>query len=194
MCRKTGRALGSRHSSIGISPSRGIAVTRISQLLACNAVELTPCRIKRILAWRARLDNFRPSNAGVGLVSALSRATPDMLKITQSNTSTEDRWTLCGQLTGPWVGQLRSDWERTQTASGNRKCVVDLRDVTFIDERGAELLRDMRNGGAEFMASGVDTKHLVENLNTRERRPLRKFLVHLEHGCGRSRKGKQQGE
>jgi anti-anti-sigma regulatory factor len=117
-----------------------------------------------------------------------------MLKITRSNTVTEERWILCGQLTGPWVAQLVSDWERIQTASGNRKCVVDLREVTFIDERGAELLREMRNRGAEFIASGVDTKHVVENLNTRERRPLRKFLLHLDDGCVRSRKDKQQGE
>ncbi len=104
-----------------------------------------------------------------------------MLKITQSGTASERRWTLCGQLAGPWVAELRSSWERTRHESESRKRVVDLRDVTFIDENGEGLLHQMRHEGAEFVASGVDTKDLLDNLATAGKRPLRKFLAHL--GC-----------
>jgi hypothetical protein len=38
----------------------------------------------------------------------------------------------------------------------------------------------MRNEGAEFMARGVDTRDVLENLSAREKRPLRRFLAHLE--------------
>ncbi len=110
-----------------------------------------------------------------------------MLKITNSGTTTEQRWTLCGQLTGPWVAELRSNWEQTRDESGGHTYLVDLTDVTFIDENGEGLLQQMRNEGAEFTAGGVDTKDVLENLNTRERRPLRRFLAHLENGCGQSR-------
>jgi len=57
-----------------------------------------------------------------------------MLKITNSGTATKQRWTLCGQLTGPWVAELRSNWEPRLYESEGRKCLVDLTDVTFIDE------------------------------------------------------------
>jgi hypothetical protein len=47
--------------------------------------------------------------------------------------------------------------------------VVDLSDVTFIDERGEMLLSKMRGDGAEFVATGVETKHMLENLNGRQK-------------------------
>jgi anti-anti-sigma regulatory factor len=109
-----------------------------------------------------------------------------MLKIENSGTATEQRWTLCGQLAGPWVAELRSNWEQTRSAAEDRKRLVDLTDVTFVDERGVQLLQQMRNEGAEFTASGVDTKDLLENLNAAGKLPLRRFLAHLENGCGSS--------
>lgn len=106
-----------------------------------------------------------------------------MLKILQTGTATEQRWTLCGQLTGPWVTELRSNWERTRGEAEGRKRVVDLRDVTFIDENGEGLLHEMGHEGAEFVASGVDTKDVLENLASTGKRPVRKFLAHLECRC-----------
>jgi anti-anti-sigma regulatory factor len=106
-----------------------------------------------------------------------------MLKITNSGSATEQLWILCGQLTGPWVSELRSNWERTRSESAGRKRVVDLRDVTFIDESGQRLLNEMRHHGAEFVASGVDTKDVLENLANDGNRPLRRFLAHLGDEC-----------
>jgi anti-anti-sigma regulatory factor len=45
--------------------------------------------------------------------------------------------------------------------------VVDLSDVTFIDESGEGLLSEMREAGVKFAACGVAIKHLVENLSDR---------------------------
>jgi hypothetical protein len=99
-----------------------------------------------------------------------------MLRITHKETETEQRWTLCGQLTGPWVGELRSCWEHGREAAIDTHAVVDLSDVTFIDESGEQLLSEMRSGGAEFVAGGVDTKHLLKNLKAQGERPLRRFI------------------
>jgi hypothetical protein len=41
---------------------------------------------------------------------------------------------------------------------------VDLKDVTFIDEAGEGLLREMLSAGTECIATGVATKHLLESL------------------------------
>jgi hypothetical protein len=44
--------------------------------------------------------------------------------------------------------------------------VVDLSEVTSIDERGQALLAELKDEGAEFLARGVYTRHLVENLKS----------------------------
>ena len=91
-----------------------------------------------------------------------------MLKITNSATVDEERWILSGQLAGAWVAELRSNWEQVRGRSGGRRYVIDLRDVTLIDESGEGLLGELRNEGAEFVAKGVYTKHILENLKSKE--------------------------
>ena len=93
-----------------------------------------------------------------------------MLKITNSATVNEDRWILCGHLAGLWVAELRSNWDQIRDPSSGRKYVIDLSDVTGIDERGEELLCELKEEGAEFVAKGLYTKHLIENLNSNVRR------------------------
>ncbi|HZS54719.1 MAG TPA: hypothetical protein VFA65_09980 [Bryobacteraceae bacterium] len=106
-----------------------------------------------------------------------------MLKIVQSATTIEQRWILYGHLTGPWVDELRLSWERRCLEAEGRRRVVDLRDVTFIDESGEGLLQQMCREGAEFIAGGVETQDMLANLTTSEERPLRKFLAHLVNEC-----------
>jgi hypothetical protein len=99
-----------------------------------------------------------------------------MLRISYSLTDSGQQWTLCGQLAGPWVQELRSCWERTRGAAAGSRAVVNLSDVTFIDEDGERLLAEMRNSGVEFVAAGVETKHLLQNLKSRGERPLRRSI------------------
>jgi hypothetical protein len=87
-----------------------------------------------------------------------------MLRITQTETETEQRWTLCGRLTGPSVALLRACWEHDHQGTDVRRRVLDLSDVTSIDESGEKLLAEMRSGGAALVAAGVATRHLLENL------------------------------
>lgn len=96
-----------------------------------------------------------------------------MLKITLMETQTENRWVLQGQLVGPWVQELRALWKKKSRAHTGRKCVLDLNDVTFIDKGGERLLRAICKRGAELIASGVYTKHLVEKAQTNQTLGLR---------------------
>ena len=95
-----------------------------------------------------------------------------MLKITNSAAANEDRWILCGKLAGPWVGELRSNWDQVRDRSRGRRHVIDLSDVTVIDKSGEELLAALREEGAEFVARGVYTKHVLEDLYSKEERPF----------------------
>ena len=108
-----------------------------------------------------------------------------MLRITHARTETEQRWTLCGQLTRPWVAELRACWEHRHQGVSART-VVDLNDVTFIDESGEKLLSEMVSDGAEFIATGVETKHLLKDLKSKGERPLRRFIGPPANHCEKS--------
>lgn len=87
-----------------------------------------------------------------------------MLKIEVVLTSSEQRWTLHGRLAGPWVALLQSCWMSTEEERKCRKCLVDLTNLTSVDEEGEEVLRVMMREGAQFCACGVYTKYLLERL------------------------------
>jgi anti-anti-sigma regulatory factor len=91
-----------------------------------------------------------------------------MLRIT----SFEGTLTLHGQLAGPWVAELESAWDKSPL-------VVDLTNVTFVDEAGARVLCAMKDAGVRFVATGVDTKHLLDELKRKTAPPLRRCLSWL---------------
>ena len=93
-----------------------------------------------------------------------------MMKISFSETPAEERWALHGLLTEPWVQEFRACWKKSHLTDVRRTCIVDLNEVTFIDKSGERLLRLLAKEGAEFTASGIYTKHIVEHLNVRRKR------------------------
>ena len=85
-----------------------------------------------------------------------------MLKIT---TGIEDKRTILeleGRLTGPWVQELRDCWQRTR--SDDRQIDVVLKQVTFIDDAGRQLLAEMHRQGAALAAEGCMTKAIVDEI------------------------------
>jgi hypothetical protein len=106
-----------------------------------------------------------------------------MLRISYSQ-----KWTICGQLAGPWVQELRSSWEHARNSAKEACAVVDLSDVTFIDENGETLLLEMRGAGVKFVATGVETKHLIENLKARDEKSLRRWLLGCDSPTGNKKK------
>ena len=99
-----------------------------------------------------------------------------MLRISYSDTDEGQHWKLCGRLAGAWVDEVRSCWQYARTVAPRAHAVLDLSDVTFIDESGEELLSDMRSAGTTFVAAGVDTTDLLNNLNGNEKKPLRRLI------------------
>jgi anti-anti-sigma regulatory factor len=99
-----------------------------------------------------------------------------VLRITIADEPEEQRWTLQGRLSGPWVAQLKSNWEKSHSQNGNRNCVVDASGVTFVDLDGERVLATMIKDGAQFIASGVYTKHILEILEKRRQRWIRRCM------------------
>jgi anti-anti-sigma regulatory factor len=99
-----------------------------------------------------------------------------MLRITLAESENEVKWILDGQLAGPFVAELKSSW---LAASGVHKSVIDLTNVTFIDESGARVLCAMGNAGVKFISRGVDTNQLLEDLKRKSAPSLRRCLSWL---------------
>jgi hypothetical protein len=109
-----------------------------------------------------------------------------MLRVCYSDASGGQRWTLCGNLAGPWVDELRHCWRYARQLAPRARAVVDLTDVTFIDEAGERLLSEMESAGTEFVTAGVENKHLLANLKEKGKRPLRRLIEDLGTPCGKS--------
>ena len=102
-----------------------------------------------------------------------------MLRITIADEPEEQRWTLQGRLSGPWVAQLKSNWQKSHGPNGDRQCIVDVSGVTFVDLDGERVLAAMMRDGAKFIATGVYTKHLLDTIERRRQRWIRKFMACL---------------
>src|ERR1700751_559778 len=90
-----------------------------------------------------------------------------MLKISFSEIPTEEKWTLEGRLTEPWVRELRTSWKKNHRTAEERACIVDLNEIKFIDKSGERLLRATVKERAQFTASGIYIKHVLEKLTSK---------------------------
>jgi len=69
-----------------------------------------------------------------------------------------------GKLMGPWVKELEACWRSADGA----KVRVDLTGVTFIDEAGVDLLKDMHREQVELKAEGCFIAGIVDEIRRAE--------------------------
>jgi ABC-type transporter Mla MlaB component len=87
-----------------------------------------------------------------------------MLRIGINHDPAELRLTLEGELTEPWIEELKAVWENECLQCQSTRRVIDLEDVTRVDESGKRILASMKDGGAQLFATGVSMKHLIRGL------------------------------
>jgi ABC-type transporter Mla MlaB component len=104
-----------------------------------------------------------------------------VLKITITELANKQRWSLQGQLVGQWAAELMSTWRKARHETETRKCIVELIEVTSIDRDGEAVLAEIMSEGAEFVASDVYIKHLLENLRSEL---TRSRMKEEQDGCG----------
>jgi hypothetical protein len=88
-----------------------------------------------------------------------------MFRVSYSDTTDGQRLSLHGRLAGPWVDELRLCWKYARDRAPLARAIVDLKEVTFIDEAGEKLLAEMRSAGAELIASGVEHQYFLATLD-----------------------------
>ena len=91
-----------------------------------------------------------------------------MFRVSYSDTTDGQHWSLHGRLAGPWVDELRSCWKYARDRAPLARAIVDLKEVTFIDQAGEKLLAEMRGAGAELIAAGVEHQYLLATLESNE--------------------------
>jgi ABC-type transporter Mla MlaB component len=87
-----------------------------------------------------------------------------MLKITITDTPTEQRITLSGKLIGSWIQELRRVWEQCRSQAAGRKVICDLNDVIQIDEGANALLTEMMAQDTELVSDGGLNGWLIQAL------------------------------
>ena len=91
-----------------------------------------------------------------------------MLRIGVSREPAALKLILQGELIEPWVSELKAVWDAEINGGNCQRCIVDLEDVTRVDESGKCMLAAMKSKGAELLAKGVSMKHLIKCLRKRD--------------------------
>ena len=88
-----------------------------------------------------------------------------MLRITIDETPETLAIVLEGRLAGAWVAELKRAWTEAAERLNARPVSLDLRNVTFVDEDGKRILREIEEQtGAEMIATTPWAKHLVAEI------------------------------
>ena len=87
-----------------------------------------------------------------------------MLRITVQKGPLTTRFKLEGKLAHDWVTEAEKAWFALTVLNGNKKIVVDLFDVTFVDDLGWQLLKQLHRAGAKLLGSGPLMSSLIEDI------------------------------
>ena len=90
-----------------------------------------------------------------------------MLRIQVEEQGDSSTIRLEGRLVGAWVEELGRCCEREMSRL-KRTLTIELVAVSFIDENGESLLRDLHRAGATLRARGALSKYLVERIQNRQ--------------------------
>ena len=90
-----------------------------------------------------------------------------MLKISIVENRSQIRLVLEGKVVAPWAGELRPACEKARANLGDRELVVEVKNLTAINQAGENILLELMKEGVRFHGSGVFTKHMLKQLARR---------------------------
>ena len=87
------------------------------------------------------------------------------LRITVHERESSIEVTLEGRLAGPWVAELSKAWRETAPRLGSRKLSLNIRDLTYSNKDGKQVLREIvAQTNGEILTSNPFTKYLAEEI------------------------------
>ena len=85
----------------------------------------------------------------------------EVIRISCHNQPAVTRFVLEGKLAGACVDELDKCWQKTNSTA----LEIDLTSISFIDDRGKQLLKRMHDHGAKLVSSSLMTKCLIAELS-----------------------------
>lgn len=111
-----------------------------------------------------------------------------MLKISISETSTERKMSLKGQMIGTDVRELRTICTRLKGKLDGRALVIDIKGVALINQEGENLLLELINWGAKLRPEGALAQCVLQQLAKRSKKPVSDLIdSSLEHAIDEER-------
>lgn len=87
-----------------------------------------------------------------------------MIRISQIGKGSTWHLLVEGTLSDGWVDALETSWLEAQSKRNGKPVCIDLSGVTYIDDKGRNLLARMIRGGSEVRAAGIMTRTVVEEI------------------------------
>ena len=87
-----------------------------------------------------------------------------MLMITEQHEANVLIFKLAGALAGDWANELERCWRKATGSTEASHIVIDLAEVTFVDEIGKALLSLMVQDGVALVAHDILMKSIVEEI------------------------------
>ena len=87
-----------------------------------------------------------------------------MIRISEIREGSKRRLLVEGTLASNWAEVLEKSWLEAQASRNGEPMHIDLSGVTWIDDKGRELLKRMIEDGAELRATGIMTWAVIEEL------------------------------
>jgi hypothetical protein len=87
-----------------------------------------------------------------------------MLRITVSSDGDVATFKMEGKLAHEWVAEAEKAWAQFKRGPQQKRVVVDLCGVSFVDEPGHELLARMHDSGATLVGTGPMSAALIEEI------------------------------
>ena len=85
-----------------------------------------------------------------------------MIRITAQHESSATKLFLEGKLSGPCVDELDKCWQESSFAEPT--LMVDLTNISFIDDHGKELLARMHAKGIKLFSNSLMTRCLIDQI------------------------------
>lgn len=84
-----------------------------------------------------------------------------MLRVTTTDTNEGTTLILEGKLSGPWVDEVQKCWAGYAMPRSQTTIRVNLREVSYVDGRGRDLLIHMEREGASLVEASDFIRHLL---------------------------------
>ena len=102
---------------------------------------------------------------------------PNMLRISIEENPQAAVIKLEGRVAGPWVAELSRVWVETAPQLAYKNLALDLRNVTYADNAGTQVLRGIyAQTGAELVAGTPWTQFLAEQITRLSAQPVEEEL------------------